>query len=314
MNNTDRHTLALASASILLADGLRRSAKPDRAERMGRVVDLKLQELETIVRATPDLPAGDASQILRTQARQLDPVERRRLLVDLAFSDPFSPYEIKFDHAALLQELRGVASLMGEDDGIVDEIDETRRRAERSHRRRNWTRVGLIGLGTAVTLGLGGWLVAPAIATAIGSAAGLSGAAATAHGLALLGGGTLAAGGAGMAGGMWLVATAGAGVGLVGGAGGAMLVQLGAAEVRQELIKLQTGFSVAVLRTQADARAATEVIDGLRDRQSELESLLDMERELNDSNSKRVKSLEEKLADIATTIEWMEDERASATG
>ena len=284
----------------------------ERAERMDRVIGRKLEELAAITGSGADRPAGDPSKILRNHAQELDVVERRRLLVDLAFSDPFSPYDLKYKSGDLLEELRGVASLMGEDAEIVDEIEETKRRAEKSHRQKNWTRIGLAGLGAAVALGLGGWLAAPAIGTALGTGAGLSGAAATAHGLALLGGGTLAAGGAGMAGGMWLVATAGAGVGLLGGAGSAMLVQLGAAEVRQELIKLQTGFSVANLRTQADAKTAAEVIDGLRSRQTEIQDLLKVEREMNEANSKRIKSLEEKLVDITSSIEWMEDERASA--
>lgn len=309
METNERHTLALASASIIMAGGLRLAASSDREERMGRIIDLKLMELEAITGASADRPGGDPAQILKTHARELEVVERRRLLVDLAFSDPFSPYNIKYDFDDLLDELRGVATLMGEDADLVDEIEETKHRAEKSHRRRNWVRVGVVGIGTAAVLAAGGWVAAPLIGTALGGSAGLTGAAATAHGLALLGGGTLAAGGAGMAGGMWMVAGAGATVGLLSGAGGTMLVQFGAAEVRQELIKLQTGFSVAILRTQTDTKLATEVIDGLRERQVELEKLLVVERELNDSNSKRVKALEEKLDDVVSSITWMEEER-----
>ena len=71
----------------------------------------------------------------------------------------------------------------------------------------------VIGLGVAVPLGL---LAAPAIGGAIGSLGlfgGFSGAAATSHGLALLGGGTLAVGGLGMAGGTAVVTAVGAAVG-----------------------------------------------------------------------------------------------------
>jgi hypothetical protein len=73
----------------------------------------------------------------------------------------------------------------------------------------------------------GGYLAAPLIAGYVGAAAGLSGAAAVAHGLALLGGGSLAAGGAGMAGGMLLVTSAGAAVGNVGTGGAAALWSAG---------------------------------------------------------------------------------------
>ena len=72
---------------------------------------------------------------------------------------------------------------------------------------------GVVALGVAVPLTL---LAAPAIGGAIGSLGlfgGLSGAAATSHGLALLGGGSLAAGGLGMAGGTAVVTAVGSAVG-----------------------------------------------------------------------------------------------------
>jgi hypothetical protein len=73
--------------------------------------------------------------------------------------------------------------------------------------------VSVVGLTAAAPLAL---LAAPAIGGAIGSLGvfgGFSGAAATSHGLALLGGGTLAAGGLGMAGGTAVVTAVGAAVG-----------------------------------------------------------------------------------------------------
>ncbi|MFD6091426.1 DUF726 domain-containing protein [Oerskovia sp. NPDC060338] len=73
--------------------------------------------------------------------------------------------------------------------------------------------VGIVGLAAGAPLAL---LAAPAIGGAIGSLGmfgGLSGAAATSHGLAVLGGGSLAAGGLGMAGGTAVVTAVGAAVG-----------------------------------------------------------------------------------------------------
>lgn len=72
---------------------------------------------------------------------------------------------------------------------------------------------GVVALGIAVPLA---FLAAPAIGGAIGSLGmfgGFSGAAATSHGLALLGGGSLATGGLGMAGGTAVVTAVGAAVG-----------------------------------------------------------------------------------------------------
>lgn len=72
---------------------------------------------------------------------------------------------------------------------------------------------GALAVGVAIPLAL---LAAPAVGGAIGSLGvfgGYSGAAATSHGLALLGGGSLAAGGLGMAGGTAVVTAVGAAVG-----------------------------------------------------------------------------------------------------
>lgn len=83
----------------------------------------------------------------------------------------------------------------------------------------NLDRTSKIVVGTAVAVGVGiplALLAAPAVGGAIGSLGvfgGLSGAAATSHALALLGGGSLAAGGLGMAGGTAVVTAVGAAVG-----------------------------------------------------------------------------------------------------
>lgn len=68
-------------------------------------------------------------------------------------------------------------------------------------------------LGGALIVGPVFLLAAPAIGGTIGAWTGLSGAAASSHGLALLGGGAVASGGLGMAGGIAVVTAAGAGLG-----------------------------------------------------------------------------------------------------
>lgn len=89
------------------------------------------------------------------------------------------------------------------------------------YEKRNASRISKI---TAVAV-VGGAVVAPvafaaaaAIGGATGSFAGLSGAAATSHGLALWGGGSLAAGGLGMAGGTTVISALGGGLGTALGA------------------------------------------------------------------------------------------------
>ncbi|WP_334149794.1 DUF726 domain-containing protein [Microbacterium sp.] len=95
----------------------------------------------------------------------------------------------------------------------------------------------VVALGVAVPLAL---LAAPAIGGAIGSLGlfgGFSGAAASAHGLALLGGGSLAAGGLGMAGGTAVVTAVGAAV------GGALGASVSNAYLRED-----RSFSIDLLR------------------------------------------------------------------
>lgn len=80
------------------------------------------------------------------------------------------------------------------------------------------TKIAIGSVAGAAILVPAAIVAAPAIGGAIGVYTGLSGAAATSHGLAILGGGSLAAGGFGMAGGTMVVAAGGAGLGTAMGA------------------------------------------------------------------------------------------------
>ena len=80
------------------------------------------------------------------------------------------------------------------------------------------SRIAMVGAASAGVVASGGLLAAPAVGGVIGSMMGLSGAAATSSGLALLGGGSLAAGGFGMVGGTYVVAAMGAALGTALGA------------------------------------------------------------------------------------------------
>ena len=76
-----------------------------------------------------------------------------------------------------------------------------------------YTGLGLAAVGGVAVVGPIAALSAPALGAAIGSMYGLTGAAATAKGLALLGGGALASGGFGIAGGTAVVTSVGASIG-----------------------------------------------------------------------------------------------------
>ncbi|MFZ1541754.1 MAG: DUF726 domain-containing protein [Candidatus Microthrix parvicella] len=78
---------------------------------------------------------------------------------------------------------------------------------------RRLTHVAIGAVGSAAAIVPAAFLAAPAIGGAIGSISGLSGAAATSHGLAVLGLGPIATGGFGMAGGTVVVTAAGSALG-----------------------------------------------------------------------------------------------------
>jgi pimeloyl-ACP methyl ester carboxylesterase len=80
------------------------------------------------------------------------------------------------------------------------------------------TRIAGVAAASGVALAPFAFLAAPAIGGIAGSLTGLSGAAATSHGLALFGGGSLAAGGLGMAGGTTVITALGGGLGSALGA------------------------------------------------------------------------------------------------
>lgn len=75
------------------------------------------------------------------------------------------------------------------------------------------SKMTLVTLGGVAVGGPLAWVAAPAIGGALGSAMGLSGAAATSAGLAAIGGGAIAAGKLGMAGGLAIITAVGGGVG-----------------------------------------------------------------------------------------------------
>ena len=231
---------------------------------------------------------------------------RRTLLIDLMFSDPFAPYELKYKKSDMDKALAEVAKTLGLSKADVTSIRATQAAAARAHVARNTATVVVVGTGAAAVVAIGAALAGPAIGGALGATVyGLYGAAATSSGLALLGGGSLAAGGFGMAGGMWVIAGAGAAVGLAGGSGTTLMMQLGTRGTKAELIKLQVTYKEVLLRTQAEAAKAQKVTIDLATRQEELRTQLAEERELNDRNAQRLKNLEDTIQAVGHSLDWM---------
>jgi len=307
-SDSDLAAFALLSSQFLLADfATSREQDQERWEKMERVLDRQRLALDEV-----GIGEAGASGVLVTFGEKLPTTERIAFLVDLYFLDPFAPYTLKSDKATRMAALRGVALLVGGEDAIVERIDETSRSALGAHTKRSLGKIGLIGIGAAVALGVAGFLAAPLVGAAIGGAAGLGGAAAVSHGLAILGGGALAAGGAGMAGGMWLVAGVGAAAGLLAAGGGTALYELGSATARGELVKLQITFKLGLLDANRDMAKAQQAIANLVAQADATRTILEEERKLNDDNAKRVEDLEATLTDIEEAIGWMESEQQAA--
>lgn len=133
------------------------------------------------------------------------------------------------------------------------------------------SKISAISIGGALVLGPAMYLAGPAIGGAIGSQFyGLSGAAATSKGLAVLGGGSLASGGAGMSGGLAVLTVTGA---ALGGANGAHIAGSYYNDAKFKIEKVKSGKDPKVIiingfRTQNTSKT-DDWIDGLSKRFSE---------------------------------------------
>ena len=210
------------------------------------------------------------------------------------------------------QALGMVASRIGLPVQRARDVLESIRSARKAHKHIAGGKNAVGAVLGAVVIAGGGYLAAPLIAGYLGGAAGLSGAAAVSHGLALLGGGSLAAGGAGMAGGMMLVTSAGAAVGGLGVGGGAALWSAGNAAALSELVKLQVSYREVLLRSHLRAEQAAYVIEALVRQREELRARIHEEKEMNDPGAARVEDLEKTDRGYGDAITWLEEQRKKA--
>ena len=309
------YTYYLSMGSLALAQRLTQlETSPSRKERKARVLARKTELLvATYPEDLGDLePTVQFSALPSRLGQHEDESTRRTLLIDLTFSDPFAPYELKFERSDMDKALAELARTIGLSAADVKAIRDTQAAAIRAHLLTKGVKIAAAGAGAAVVIGAGAFFVAaPVIAGAIGTAAGLSGAAATNFGLALLGGGSLAAGGSGMAGGMAVVTGVGAAAGFTGVSGAALMMELGAVRSRAELIKLQVAYKEVLLHNQTDIAKAQSVMKDLVRQLDELRDQLEIERTLNDRNAHRVKELEKTVEAVEHSLGWMKKQRAA---
>ena len=304
-------TLALAVGTYLVAERICEATGGDRGVKMARVV-AKLRSSLIELLAEGSLESAQLDVVFLALVNDWPQADRIRLLIDLDFGDPFFPYSLKIKANDFEAALRSVAVKLGFGRDVVGEILETRRSAQDAHASVNWARVGIFGAGGMLLIGTGAFALAPIVGAALGTAAGLSGAAATSFGMALLGGGTLASGGAGMAGGLWLVTGIGVAAGLLGGGGSAGIYELGAKQVRIELTRLQVTFNMTLLTGQVDSLKAQAVLKSLDGQRTNLQTLLAEEQLLNDERSSRIKELTDKIDAVEYAVKWMNEQQEAA--
>jgi len=304
----DLLTVATLTLGGVMAE-LTSSGQPDVSQRIGAALGPRTTAL---FESANEGEAFNLEALLAELGGDLTQEQRLSVLLDLWFIDPFSPYEIEVPDRIRRHALDRVAECLGWEASDVDVVGDVISAALKAHRSGTLRRVALFGIGGVLVIGTAGFLAAPAIAAAIGAGAGLSGAAATSYGLAVLGGGAVATGGAGMTGGLWLLAGVGGALGGVGGFGGSSLYELGANQVRIEVVKLQATYRLMLLDQQIDTAKAQEVSVSLTQRIEELRAQIEVEEAINDKNSSRVEDLEEKLEALVSGRDWMADMELSA--
>ena len=254
---------------------------------------------------TPETGADVIAAHGRCLPRRFGSRERSLLvLVDLILFDPW-PAKTSWHNATHRTNLEALV----DDFPHLDRADLDRMRDEhtlllRRLRRKSvhWGKVAFIGAaGLAAGVATGGW-AAPAIGAAIGSAAGLTGAAATSAGLATLGGGAIAAGGFGIAGGTAVVT----GLGGIAGAGvaaaGARWTPWTTGQVVADAMRLDLIARCVLIEAENRDEKQRRVVLSLQERLERVvadgERLLDRIRELSRENARLTaenKSLREEL-------------------
>ena len=249
-------------------------------------------------------------QLLELITRVEDRNKKLLILIELFFAAPFVGTKHHPQDKERKKFIRWVSNELGIPEDDLKELMKAYRGTLNVHMGRRM-KIG-IGVVAGVTIGaVGGWALAPAIGGALGAGAGLSGAAAVSHGLALLGGGALASGGAGMAGGIALVAAMGAGFGGLTGLGGtALFTKSGAAHVKIDMMKVQMSIARVVLADQKDTAKVQEII---RLQQQEIYSLkkkLTALQENETENKDKIKHLKAIIKTLERSVRWAE-KRAS---
>jgi hypothetical protein len=289
------HPRCFAIASILHGRELAQlDGKAERRSRKLRVLERRLAGLRHL--------AADGSTLRDLAALTLEAAftegQTATLAVDLAFGNPFAPYELHYSERDFVESLHRSTEvpLVPLRAALVDRVLALKREAMGAHTplfASRW-RLALAGISSAAVLTL--------IPAFVGAAAG---AAIVSQRVALVRAG-VALGNVPLAGGGWLVAGVKSAASSSARAGARKLVNVApAAAIRVEVAKWQTW---AALRmgdgawSRDDVAAQLERLDEL---EKDIERDLADERTLNDPGASRVRDLETKARAIATGRDWI---------
>jgi hypothetical protein len=307
-----RYGAAIALGALFIGAYVAEREKDD--TRVRRMEVALADQVAALYEAFPDQPKlpdiGAAGLLARLPSDWPTSPTARTYLIDLYFTRPFAPAELKVNDGHREEALVAVAERVGLDRAALDRIKKTAKSAEASHRHKIVPgHFALIGGVAFLLLAVTAGAAAPLVAVAIGASAGLSGAAALTYGMAVLGFGSLAAGGLGMAGGLWIVTAAG---GVLGGLGGtaAALVTLGPKGTRSELIKLQTTVVEVVLAE--DKAEVSRIVGDLASKRDEVRAQRDEALQRNEDDAQAIEDLTEIEDALSDAMRWISDELSNA--
>lgn len=218
---------------------------------------------------------------------------RRTLLIDVLMGDPFAPYELKVAVEDADEAIRTIAEPLGLDDGETAQLWDVWTDALNAYRPSRWKRPAA-KVKSIPALTTGEFVLPPPPVDTSDDAAPAD-ALSSDHHLALLGGGSLAASDSEMAGGLWLVHGNGQHAGDQLADGARTLLGLEVPQARVELVKLQMSYALVVAPGHAAATDESAVVEALDEARDDVARQLDAERERNDDEAQRIRTLEEIL-------------------
>jgi len=306
--NGEQYDLDLSAGTLLLAAELTSLEKNEiRLQKKQKVELLKLDILRESGTGWHDKLeiARDAGRIIeRTWVRE----DALNFLIDLAFVDPYAPYELGFRENDFKSALENVAARVGVESEMVGKILSTKKNALKAHIRYNWLYLFVSSIVRTIAVGFAIFFAAPLIGTFLSTGLGFMGVSVANQGLALLHAGTIDPMTAGLMGGRAFAGSVGnLSKSLLGGTG-SFLYRVGSRQARIELGKLQVNFREVLLSDPVNIKAAESTIARLKQDRDETRETLNTERKLNDRGSERVTDIEQTIKAITGAIRWMEKE------